>query len=416
MKKVWKAIALIGMIGIVLGSFSFAACADEAKKVYFSATQWQEQAESPNNGKYYMISPTLTIRPYGEQGFAVEGTSQVLYAFQDSFLQQLPFLHFKMGEQSVRYIRVTRREAYWVTQNAPEISLELAAGEQTVNVAKLLASHPAPNTGWVYVAVGVSESTDLPGDPGQLEYMYFSNTDETGAVYQKPTQPAVPQLDPSREIRYQLQGYAADQVDEHGYGFLLSTGEDGKPNVQVTPADKGITLQRAEGFQEGLINIAWVVPYEQLSQTPYLVLDIGNDGRKDEGPRVRIYPYWEGIAGSSALFDAVPEEIGANSLHGVNRFPLKYAVDSVPENLHGEIIVSMKIQCTDGTTLEPLVIRDAYLLGYQEGAGPAGDTASASPEPGSQNGLPVGLIAGIAAAAAAVIIAAVVFIVRRKKA
>ena len=431
MNKRFRAIGLILALCLLLVSVPFTTSAQQVKQVYLTAKQWNEQTEAANSGSYYMKNDTLQISSYGDHGIALEGAAQVLYAFKDSFVQDLPFLHFKSDDQSVKYIRVTRREAYWVADNAPEITLEIGTGEQAVNIADLLKNHPAKNTGWVYVAIGVSESTQIAGTPGKLEYMYLSNTDASGEVYQKPTQPSVPQLDPSKEIRYQLQSFSSNNVDEHGYGFLLSTDVNGQPNIVATPSGNGVTLQGVEGLRDGMINIAWVVPYEQLAQTPYLVVDIGNDGREDEGPRVQIFAYWEGIAGSTALFDAIPEEIGANSLAGANRLPLKYAVDTVPESLRGEngiaIIVSMRLQRTDGTTFDPLVIRDAYLLGYQEGANPAPGTTSttvsadnvttttteAVSNDASTNGGSAGL--WIAVGAAIIVIAVVAIVVIRRK-
>lgn len=415
-----KFLAILSVLCLLLACVPFTAAAEEAKKVSFSSTQWQESTEAPNNGKYFMKHDTLSLTAHGEQGFAVAGAGQVLFAFEDSFVQKHPFLHFKQGEQSAKFVRVTRREAYWVAENAPELTLEATEGENTVNLAELLKDHPAKNTGWVYVAVGVSESTEIAGSPAQMEYMYLSNTDASGQVYQKPTQPAVPQLDPAKEIRYQLHSFADQNTDEYGYGFLLSD------NIKATPSDKGVTLERAEGVSEGLMNIAWVVPYEQLAQTPYLVIDIANDGRADEGPRTKIYAYWEGVQGSTAVFDAIPEEIGANSLHGQTRLPLKYAIDTVPEHLRGEngiaIIVSIRVQRTDGTSLEPLVIRDAYLLGYQEGAAPVTGTTTAQNTTAPQNGdgqpkgdMPVGLLIGLAGGAVVLVAVVAVVLMRKKK-
>ena len=420
-----------------------AASEGEEKTVYFSSEQWNENTQDPNTGRYYMSHDTLSIQAYGDQGLELTGSGHVIYAFQDSFVQECPFLHFKIGPEGVKYIHVMRREAYWVASDVPEVSLELAEGEQTLQLAELLADHPAKNTGWVYVTIGIGDGS---GNVGNMEYIYLSNTDASGSVYEKPVQPTVPLLDPDKEIRYQLKSYDRQTVDENGYGFLMSIGTNGETNIKATPSDKGVTLESPDGATGEAMNIAWVVPYEQLEKTPYLVIDIANEGREDEGPRTNIFAYWEGVAGSTAVFDLVPEAIGANSLNGITRLPLKYAVDSVPENLKGEngiaIIVTLGVERTDGTTFDPLVIRDAYLLGYEEGAQPvdpdqtsgsaentvgsttAGDattdissdaTTAASQPSEDAGGVPVALIVGIVVAVAAVAVVVIVLVVRRKK-
>ena len=207
-------------------------------------------------------------------------------------------------------------------------------------------------------------------------------------------------------IRYNLPAYTEDHVEEDtGFSWLMSVDGNGNCNVDCKPgADgKGFVMKRADGADAAAVNIAWVVPYEQLAQTPYLILEFGNEGRPDEGPQVAIYSYWEHVVGSLAVFDGMGLKYhGANGFNGVNAFNLKYAVDGVREDLHGEdgiaIIVGLDLSSarTDGTVLDDLIVKDAYLMGWEDGYAGTGlftemgnEPAPTDPTtPGTQSGTP----------------------------
>ena len=242
-----------------------------------------------------------------------------------------------------------------------QVDLDITPGEHCVCIADLVADFDS--LGWHYVAV-------YPGPMGTITFRArASETDENGNVYVKPTQPPVPDGDTAHMIRYNLPAYTADHVEEDtGFSWLMSA------DVTVEPKDKGFVMRRSEGADAAAVNIAWVVPDAQLAQTPYLVIEIANEGRPDEGPQVAIYSYWEHVVGSLAVFDNMGVKYhGANGLNGVNAYNLKYAVDNVREDLHGEdgiaIIVGLDLSSarTDGTVLDDLVITDAYLMGWEDG-------------------------------------------------
>lgn len=354
----------------------------EVKKVYFTDKKWNEYEDEWNTGDYYLAHDTVNVQAKGERGLEFSGTGQIIYVFSQKFLEECPFLHFKLGDKGLDYIKFTRREAIWVDDgSAPEISITLKPGDQTVNIQEAIKSYPSGN---VYISIGGTGSDTKTGQPRNLDYIYLSNTDHTGKVYEKPVQPTVPKLDASREIRYQLKCYDKDTVDDSsGCSWLMSVDDAKKYTIKATPSGKGVILERAEGSTATVINAAWVVPYEQLLKTPYLVIDIENKGRDDEGPRTLIFAYWEGVSGSSVYFDLIPEDIGANSLNGENRLPLLYAVDSVPKKLQGNegvaVIVQIGIERSDGTTMNPLVIKDAYLLGYKDAPAVSSSDTTSSP-------------------------------------
>ena len=89
------------------------------------------------------------------------------------------------------------------------------------------------------------------------------------------------------------------------------------------------------------------------------------------------------------------------------------------------IIVSMKVLRTDGTSLDPLVIRDAYLLGYEEGAAPVTGTTTGTQNTTATNGegegdapsddMPILPIVGIAGGAAVIVALGIFFFCRKKK-
>ena len=248
-----------------------------------------------------------------------------------------------------------------LSQKGDQVDLDLTPGEHCVCIADLVADYDS--IGYHYVAV-------YPGPNGTITFRArASQTDENGNIYVKPTQPPVPDGDVAHLIRYELPAFTEDYtVEETGCQWLMSA------DVTVEPKEKGFVMRRSEGSNAAAVNIAWVVPDEQLAQTPYLILEFGNEGRPDEGPQVQIYSYWEHVVGSLAVFDGMgTKSHGANGLNGVNAFNLKYAVDGVKEELHGEdgiaIIVALDLSAarTDGTVLDDLVITDAYLMGWEDG-------------------------------------------------
>ena len=126
--------------------------------------------------------------------------------------------------------------------------------------------------------------------------------------------------------------------------------------------------------------------------------------------------------GSGAFFDVIPSEIGATSLNGTTRFPLKYAVDNVKEELHGEdgiaIIIAVGInERADGTTLDPLLVENAYLYNVKEGwENYSLDDDAAGGGNGASGG--IGIIVGILVGSvviAAIVVVVMVFAFKKKR-
>lgn len=351
-----RKIATFIIVLALLAAQSVFVLGEEESRIYFKSTGTDGTYA---DGGYYAKGADEALTQTGENGIEVSGTYRILWAFTNDTVESHPMLYFKLGDNSSGIKKITISKN-WDTE--PEIELTIADGENAVNLFELLSSQSTIGYSYVVVYIGSKDKNET----GVIDYMYLSNVGTDGKIYEKPVQPLVPEGDPSKEIRYQLESFEADKVDENGYGFLMSA------DCAVKPEGKGFTLQRKEGSKAEAINIAWVVPYEQLETTPYLAFEVANEGRSDQGPRLVVFPYWESVVGSAAKFDLIPTYIGANSLNGTTKLPLRYAVDLVPENLHGEkgiaIIFALQInERTDGTSTEPLVINDVYLLGYKEG-------------------------------------------------
>ncbi|MHB1454169.1 MAG: hypothetical protein ACYCYM_09505 [Saccharofermentanales bacterium] len=358
------AVMLISQIAIISGA--------EESKIYFKTDMTDG---SYGDGGYYAKGPDEILTPTGEHGIEMTGKFRCLWAFTNDVIEANPILYFKLADDASAIYKITVSKQWDVE---PEIELTIKPGENVINIFELLSDQTT--IGYTYVVVYVGDEGQEDIATGMIDYMYISNLGPDGKIYEKPVQPLVPDGDPSKEIRYQLEPFAEDTVDENGFGFMMSADCD------ITPEEKGFTMKRSDSSDAEAINIAWVVDYAQLETTPYLVFEIGNEGRADQGPRLVVYAYWEGVVGSFAKFDLIPVSIGANSLTGVNKMPLKYAVDGVPENSHGDkgiaIIFALQINDrTDGTSTEPLKVTDAYLLGYEEG----GETTTSS-ESGSKTG------------------------------
>ncbi len=390
------------------------------------------------DGGYYAFSDGTACTKYGTDGITFSSTFRGLWAFTNATVEAYPYLYYKVADNSqFKPLKITVSKNWDVET---EIELEIKDGENFINLYELLDTNHQTTVGYSYIVI-YGQGADCNID---FEYFYLSNVDQDGVKYEKPVQPAVPEGDPSKMIKFQLGNFTEDNTTEGlGYQWLMSRDENNteKYSVKITPNGNGFTMERDDSYAGNTVNIAWVVPYEQLATTPYLAVEIGNEGRNDEGPRTFIYPYWEHVANSQKLFDILPAPIGANSLNGTTKFPLKYAVDSVKENLHGPdgiaIILSITIDSkSDGTTLEPLQVLDAYLFGYEEGGedytppveDETNDVSSevitsedssaiviGGDDKGEASGVNVALIVIIAVAAVAVIAAAVVAVIIIKK-
>ncbi|MBR7092506.1 MAG: hypothetical protein IKI50_04900 [Clostridia bacterium] len=361
------------------------------------------------------------------------GVNRCLWSTFNEIVMDYPFLWIEMeNPDAAEKITISK---YWDME--PELEIPVQEGLYCVHLYELLLEQDT--IGYTYIVPYVKKDQTLT-----IKQMYLSATDENGDIYVMPTQPPVPDGQAGHMIRYDMPAYTEDHVEEDtGYSWLMSEGCDVVPGAD----GKGFTLARADGSDLPAINIAWVVPYEQLAQTPYLVVEIGNEGRPDEGPQVAIYSYWEHVVGSLAVFDGMgSRNHGANGLNGVNAYNLKYAVDNVKEELHGEdgiaIIIGLNLANarTDGTVLDELVVKDAYLMGWEDGY--AGDglfvdmdlTAPTDPTtPSTQSGTPATqptdkpadggesegsfpwLIVGIVAAVVVVGVVVAVIVIKKKK-
>ena len=259
-------------------------------------------------------------------------------------------------------------------ENQKDIDYTAADGQVLcVNLFELLKGEESP-VGYLYIT---------PYIEGRVVFskFYLSNTDPDGNVYVPPTQPRPMWNNSGTLVRYDMPAYADGdhttpiEGTNYGYGWLM-VQPDGSIPVQITEHEdgKGFYMERKEGFENVVAaNIAYVIPYEQLEKTPYLIVDISNEGRPDEGPQVDIYAYWEGVTGSLARFDGVDGWTGANGMNGVRAYNLKYAVDNVKEDLHGEYGIALIValnwagERTDGTCMETLKIEDLYLAGWEGG-------------------------------------------------
>ena len=356
MKQLGKIISVLA-VAALMTVFAAVIPASAEDQLYFTANV----TTSYEDGGYWATDVTVTAE--GEHGFVLAGggTLRCIWAFPDALIESHPYLCFKLSNPEV-CSKITLSKSF----NAnPELPVSSVEGAQCVNVMTTVQDQD-PN-GYTYIAVyAACEAAQV-----HVEYMYLSNVDENGNVYVPPTQEPVKKGVEGHMIRYELPAFTEDHtVEETGCQWLMSAG------VDVTPgADgKGFVMKRSDDSDAAAVNIAWVVPYEQLAQTPYLMLDIGNEGRADEGPQVSIYSYWESVVGSLAVFDGMGTKYhGANGMNGLNGFNLKYAVDEVREDLHGEngiaIIVAINLADarTDGTVLDDLIIKDAYLMGWEAG-------------------------------------------------
>lgn len=387
------------------------ASAAEEQRYYFTT------AQSVNNcatdGGYYVTGLTLEKGASGENSIKMSGSSRCLWAVTNAILETMPYLYYKT-DGGMNKFTVSH---YWDVE--PEIDLPIEEGEHCINLLELVEEYDT--IGWTYIVPYVW----VEGVEGtsEFEYFYLSNMDEEGNVYEKPVQPLAPATSPAMEERWQLKADTQDNVDDQGYGWLMDVD-----NIKITldgddtDGKDGFTMERAEGSEATAFNIAWVVPYEIVEQYPYLAVEIGNEGRLDQGPRVSIYAYWEHVVGSGAFFDVIPSEIGATSLNGTTRFPLKYAVDNVKEELHGEdgiaIIIAVGInERADGTTLDPLLVENAYLYNVKEGwENYSLDDDAAGGGNGASGG--IGIIVGILVGSvviAAIVVVVMVFAFKKKR-
>ncbi|MBQ8732572.1 MAG: hypothetical protein IJY82_07065 [Oscillospiraceae bacterium] len=356
-----KGICVLLGIMMLLAALPMATSAAEEQRHYLKPTA--NTAGDGLDGGYYVHGLDSISKGEGENSIKMTGSSRCLWAVSNSILESMPYLYYKSDGN------LTRMTATWYCNVEPEIDMPYEEGEHCINLMELVAEQDT--IGWVYIIPYVW--TEGVTATSEMEYMYLSNVDEEGNVYEKPVQPLAPATSPSMEERWQLKANTQDDVDDEGYGWLMDVN-----NIKITldgddtDGKDGFTMERAEGSSAAAYNIAWVVPYEVVEQYPYLAIEIGNEGRLDQGPRVSIYAYWEHVVGSGAYFDVIPAEIGATSLNGTTRFPLKYAVDNVKEELHGEdgiaIILAVAInERSDGTTLDPLLVENAYLYNVKEG-------------------------------------------------
>ena len=424
-----KLLAVLMTVLLLCGSFAIFPASAEGDKIVFLPTQTADYTD----GGWYATGGVSAGESYGDEGLDITATFRTLWAFYDAVANKYPYLIIEVESGMENLSRFTATHM-WHSGEDNQKDIDLTGADQgpiCVNLFELLKGEESPN-GALYLT---------PYIDGRVVFkkLYISNTDLEGNVYVPPTQP-IPMWGTGKMLRYDLPAY--DDGDyttpiegtNYGYGWLM-VQPDGSIPVQITEHKdgKGFWMERKEGFEGWTAaNIAWVVPYEQLEKTPYLIFDIANEGRPDEGPQVNIYAYWEGIVGSGAFFDGMEMTVGANGLNGVNAFNLKYAVDNVKEDLHGEygiaIIVALdwSKERSDGTCLEPLKINDVYLAGFEGGVdsaesfedhynNPTQATTTTAADNGTEGGeFPIVPVA-IAAAAVIVIAAVAVIVIKKKK-
>ena len=365
-------------------------------------------SENWDDGGVYVSN--LAVSGSGDGGLtftnSLENIDRCIYAFTNDIIDQLPYFIYSIADAAdLTKIEVTKR---FSTEITPEMTeLDISAGAHCVDLRTMLDGKDT--IGYTYVLIYANAGSSIT-----FQKMCFSDTDLEGNLYTPPTMPPVPDGDAAHMIKYQLKAYAEDTVPENGgTSWLMSVDDTGARTIKCTPdaENKSFTLQREDGRTEQFINIAWVIPYEQLKQTPYFAIDIANKGRQDEGPKIGMFAYWEGIGGDTvAYFDGIGrKEIFANTISGLNKFPLLYAVEQTPEDKRGDqgiaLIVRMCIERSDGTTLEPLQINEAYLFNYDgQGTTPTDPTGKpAQSEDGDFPWVPVAIVAAVVVVAAVVI-------------
>ena len=186
------------------------ASAAEEQRYYFTT------AQSVNNcatdGGYYVTGLTLEKGASGENAIKMSGSSRCLWAVTNAILESMPYLYYKT-DGGMNKFTVSH---YWDVE--PEIDLPIEEGEHCINLLELVEEYDT--IGWTYIVPYVW----VEGVEGtsEFEYFYLSNMDEEGNVYEKPVQPLAPATSPAMEERWQLKADTQDNVDDQGYGWLMS--------------------------------------------------------------------------------------------------------------------------------------------------------------------------------------------------
>ncbi|MBR7092788.1 MAG: hypothetical protein IKI50_06350 [Clostridia bacterium] len=291
----------------------------------------------------------------------------------------------------------------------------------------------------LYICVNKDESPDTWG-PVEVNEVYLSNVPQAQEGYGEPPAPPrlpdVPVGDMSKTERYDLLAYEDSQYD---LGWDL-----GANGVKVVPTEdhRGFTMERSPDTKEDCTNVAWVVPYEQLEKTPYLAIEFGNEGRNDEGPLIYMFTFFENVVPTiAATYNDFGGDRRAHTFAGLQTFNQKAAIDNCIDEDNPDsksdlvaIILGIRFLRTDGSTYEPLQVKQAFLFNYNEDAfatqpsenttDPTADpgttptaptTAPTSATPAESNGFPwivVGIVAACVVAAAVVVV--VVLRLRKK--
>ena len=452
MKNVRKWLSVVLCVLLLFGTMAAAVSAEEAEAPV-KVTLSPKMINDPGDGFY--LNPNITCKPDKDKmGFTLELIDydaqlwdNIGWVISADRLEKYPYLFLNLPEATGPQDEgMAFSLVFWWLDN-PDAGVSYYYSYERVNafpgnvmvdlpgvIERDIGGYRGAN---FMIALYIGLKPDDPVSyrgPVHFNEAYLCSqpvpVEGYGEEPPEPTQPAVPDGQAGHMLRYELPAFAQDTTEvagKPGFSWLMGAG------AQAVPGEggKGFTMRRAADAQENMVNIAWVVPYEQLAQTPYLVIDIGNYGRMDEGPRVQIYSYWEHVNGSYALFDGIKNRsVPANELSGINAFNLKYAVDNVREELHGTdgiaIIVALDLNDAriDGTVLEDLTVSEAYLMGWEPGYEGTGlfsemDAPGALTQPtaagsGGEAGFPwVPVLIG----AGAVIVVAVVAILylRRKK-
>ena len=376
-----KLLSVLMTVLLLCGSLAIFPVSAENKLVFLPT-----QTDTYADGGYYATGD-MVAEAYGDEGIIINGTFRTLWAITNPVADKMPYLIIQVEEGFENLTRFTATHLWhFGEQNQKDIDLTGAdSGAICINLFELLSDEDKDS------AIGNAVYL-TPYFEGRVVFkkLYLSDTDLRGNVYVPPTQPSVPSYPAQYEILKQLP-IAAEQIttpeddpDRWKKGqFLIAE------NVNVKPINEGkgmeLTLKETpNNYAEG--NIAWVFPYEWLVECPYLVLEFANEGRPDEGPKTNIISYWEGVSteegGKFAKLQDVEGTAGANKYNGVNRWNLKFSLDQIDQqykaNHNGASIAAVKgqgvalqlwigVDSADQTTFDPLVVTNAYLLGYEKG-------------------------------------------------
>ena len=241
----------------------------------------------------------------------------------------------------------------------------------------------------------------------------------------------------SAEEKYPMRGYTEDQAwdDAHPEAYFVKS-----PVLDVELEGDGTTfyIGNLDPKLNGEPNAVWYASRAQIELTPYLIIDVGNEGDPEVGPRMHVEAYWLDYSGQKKF-------MYSERVNGMGKvcFALRDDMLRLGDCPNGMNITICHVwDAADPTTAEKIKINEMYLSseplpGFndpttakpttttQPSTEPTQPTSAPTAAPTSaptdapaatEGGFPVWAI--VAIAAGVVVIAAVIIIVivvRKKK-